>query len=291
MVTALPSLRTLLGVALAALAGGTCANDVDGVTMENQPPPRKSLYLVVQVCRPDRTVTLEPVHIDMAGYPKASAQLWSLDVPSREFGHPKSDPELDAALAKAPQPDDVTIYRVARGTRQSDVPVDSTLYVDYILHQDDVWSQGANDTWMRGRTSTEQPVYELTRYRYQDMVALGVGIAADGRFAEGTYWYTAPPVNDVPTRVFSAWQAPLTREMPEQSSRILSLWPKQGRGSRLETAPPGAPRVRFRLISAVEYRVEQRSWDRVFFEWVRPKRVAGDHTSYMPEQQEPIPPC
>jgi len=261
-----------------------------------------AMRVVVQVCVPDRTVSLAPLELDLTKVPAIP--------PRRErtlYGAQDTKEMLAARSAYVSKitansiPDTRNVahlMQLVRNARETDVTKAYAPYGD-VKHLGDIGSAGGKVVYLRGRTSDEQPVYEeSTNTRPEYLTA--ISFRAPHR--NGTqYWYKLP--DHIPHNEFTEWFPPFTQE-----DRTSGANGNQDVGYRLvyrnkvdsSSIDSVAPKIRFKLLSIVEnFEYEGRFWDRTQkainaykqFQNLQSGSEEWANFHFVPAEKVALPPC
>lgn len=169
-----------------------------------------AMRVVVQICVPDRTVSLAPLDLDLARVPPIPPRreriLYVQD--TKEMLAARSAYVSKITANSIPDTRDVAhLMQLMRNEREMDITKPYAPYGD-VKHLGDIGRAGSQVVYLRGRTSDEQPVYEeSTNTRPEYLTA--ISFRAPHR-NETQYWYKLP--DHIPHKEFTEWLPPFTQE-------------------------------------------------------------------------------
>lgn len=223
-----------------------------------------AMRVVVQICVPDRTVSLAPLDLDLARVPPIPPRreriLYVQD--TKEMLAARSAYVSKITANSIPDTRDVAhLMQLMRNEREMDITKPYAPYGD-VKHLGDIGRAGSQVVYLRGRTSDEQPVYEeSTNTRPEYLTA--ISFRAPHR-NETQYWYKLP--DHIPHKEFTEWLPPFTQEDRTSGTNgnrdvgYRLVYRKKVDSSHIDSF---APKIRFKLLSIVEnFEYEGRFWDR-----------------------------
>lgn len=261
-----------------------------------------AMRVVVQVCVPDRTVSLVPLDLDLAKVPaipqRRERTLYGAQ-DTKEMLAARSAYVSKITANSIPDTRNVAhLMQLVRNERETDVTKPYAPYGD-VKHLGDIGSAGGKVVYLRGRTSGEQPVYEeSTNTRPEYLTA--ISFRAPHR--NGTqYWYKLP--DHIPHKEFTEWLPPFTQE-----DRTSGANGNRDVGYRLvyrnkvdsSNIDSFAPKIRFKLLSIVEnFEYEGRFWDRTQkainaykqFQNLQSGSEEWANFHFVPAEKIALPPC
>lgn len=261
-----------------------------------------ALRVIVQICVPDRTVSLVPLELDLTKVPATPSRreqgLSSISDTNEMLEARKAYVSKITANSNPDNRKVAHLTRLEPSLRATDI---STPYASYghVKHIGDLGSAGMGVEYLRGRTSNEQPVYEKsTNTRPKFLTA--ISFRAPHR-NETEYWYKLP--DHIPHNAFTEWLAPFAQE-----DRTSGAKKNQDVGYRLvyrnkvdsSNVDPFAPKIRYKLLSVVEeFEYDGRFWDRTQKAinaykqslGLRPGSSEWSNYHFVPAEQLALPPC
>lgn len=258
------ALRHRAGVLCSLAFLAACGTDPERVRQEVEDYEQMP-HVLFEACLPDDRVIFERRQIDEA-YLSDPRVL--------------RDPSDRNRLPKMPRT--VDWVEIGDGAAQFSIP-------EVVLEETTRFSDGRQQLDLAGSAAIGQPVYRSTirgEAILQDYLAVGLWEPRKVGAKEGkaVYWFKLP--SNVSTKAFGSWQSP---DWVSNSSDMTFWKLMHGRALDRRPVPPGAPRLRFMLMSASEFGARSRLWwlsryaagvqyakDRKFLDGYRVAPVTGE---------------
>ncbi len=280
------SIKTLiLGMVMLTVLG-SCSNlDSHSEPVENISDPRyqDEEHVIVQVCRPNKTVAFENVKVDLKGTTREPGDNSKIA--------PISPDQGDNAIIRkwaAGSPADAAVSEMIL----ADVKV---IYPSHSPYRTFGWEAHP----LIGNTVKNQPVYEEDlRARQKDVVALAV--RSNREYPDNVnYWFTLPKI--IPHNEFTEWQEPISQENKADQIGKPSMEWELKEGKTLPNYPvesANAPKMRFKIMTVRDYTESNRFWKREieaianeYFRGFQPIKKIDDNLLFAPVLTEAIPNC
>lgn len=261
-----------------------------------------ALRVIVQICVPDRTVSLVPLDLDLTKVPATPSrreQTLSGISDTKEMLEARRAYVSKITTNSKPDTRNVAhLMRLEPSLRETDISIPYASYGD-VKHIGDLRSAGKGVEYLRGRTSNEQPVYEKST-KTRPMFLTALSFQAPHR-SETEYWYTLPDY--IPHNAFTEWLAPFAQE--DRTSRTKKNQDVSYRfvyRNKVDSSSvdPFAPKIRYKLLSVVEeFEYDGRFWDRTQKAINAYKQSLGlrsgskewSNFHFVPAEQLALPPC
>ncbi len=230
-------------------------------------------YVLYQICLPDRTLSFEEIKIDLKNIPPevTKFQHWR-NYSDRIESKPASKRELQSAvdIESRTAPDqrrESTVRKLLPVQRPSDF-FGRQISSGAMETWRNVSSQGLNKDKLIGETTNHQPVFETLWVPPSGVLGLFTYVKEYGNWYDpiSIYWFNIP--NDLTSEFFTNWIDPVSEETKEQRTKSIyakdnSTWRIfRGKDIIKHQVSKDAPRIRYRIISKMEYEDKQRFWRR-----------------------------